>query len=189
MELAQQCFLWLLCRLIFVMKQCKSCFSTMWPWPKFSRSNVMSHKSKELAQKWSLWLLRGWYSPSNSITANVVLNDLDLHFQRQTFQLAILTMIGWKMQTLLLLSNRKPGICYRMKPLRTLYIMKLIYILNVTDFIKWIFWKWWDLAKNFKEWFLQRLIFIMEWDHCGCCTLWLSPLLSRLNNFPVMRLR
>ena len=38
----------------------------------------------------------GLYSPSHGIIANVVLGDLDLNFQRQTVQFAILTSIGRK---------------------------------------------------------------------------------------------
>ena len=41
------------------------------------------------------------------MTVNVVLNDPDLNFQGQTFPVAILTSIGWKMQTLLLPSDGK----------------------------------------------------------------------------------
>ena len=33
----------------------------------------------------------GWYLPSNGTVANVVLHDLDLNFEGQTFQVAILT--------------------------------------------------------------------------------------------------
>ena len=34
-------------------------------------------------------------------TCKFILNDLDLNYQGQTFQVAILTSIGWKMPTLL----------------------------------------------------------------------------------------
>ena len=53
---------------------------------------------------------------------NVVRHDLDLDFQGQTFQMAILTSKGGKMQTLPLQSDRNSDICYRMAPLRMLYI-------------------------------------------------------------------
>ena len=80
-----------------------------------------------------------WYSLSNCITANVVLNDLELNFQGQTFQFAILTSIGWKMQTLILLpKDRKSGIFHRMVPQQMLYIMTLTYIFKVTKFEMWI---------------------------------------------------
>ena len=48
---------------------------------------------------------RGCYLSSNGIIANVVLHDLDLYFQDQTFQVAILTVNAEKMQTLLLPSR------------------------------------------------------------------------------------
>ena len=65
---------------------------------------------------------------------NVVHRDLDLNLQGQTCQLAILTSKGWKMQTLLLLSVMKSGICHRMEPLRMLYVMTLTDIFKVTIF-------------------------------------------------------
>ena len=63
-----------------------------------------------------------------------VLRDLDLHFQGQSFKVAILTSKRWKVQTLLLPSDRKSGVCHRMKPLQMLYIMTLTYIIKVTNF-------------------------------------------------------
>ena len=50
--------------------------------------------------------------PSNGTIVNVVLHDLDLNFQGQTLQVAILTSKCWKIQTLLLPSDRKSGTCH-----------------------------------------------------------------------------
>ena len=47
--------------------------------------------------------------------------------------MAILTSIGWKMQPLLLSSDRKSRICHRIVPLRLLYIMILTYIFKVMN--------------------------------------------------------
>ena len=63
--------------------------------------------------------------PLNGTIANVVFCDLDLNFQGQTFQMAIFTSNGWKMLTLLMLSDRKSGIFHRMVPLQMLYILTL----------------------------------------------------------------
>ena len=59
--------------------------------------------------------------PSNGTTANVVLHDLDLNVQGQTDREAILISKHWKMETLLLPSDRKSGICNRMAILQMLY--------------------------------------------------------------------
>ena len=72
--------------------------------------------------------------PSNGAIANIVLRDLDLNYQGQTFEVAILISKRWKMQTLLLPQDRKSGICHRMVPLRMLYIMTLTYIFKITNF-------------------------------------------------------
>ena len=56
---------------------------------------------------------RDWYFSLNGTIANVVLHDLDLNFQGQTFQVAILKSKCWKMQRLLLPSDRKWGICHQ----------------------------------------------------------------------------
>ena len=53
-----------------------------------------------------------------------------------------------KMQTLLLPSDRKSGICNRMVPLRMLSIMTLSYIFKVTKFDMWISRKRWELTKK-----------------------------------------
>ena len=46
------------------------------------------------------------------VTVNVVFNDINLNFQGQTFQVSILISMDWKMQTLVLPSDRKSGICH-----------------------------------------------------------------------------
>ena len=56
-------------------------------------------------------------------TMNVILNDLHLNYQGHILQVAILTSIDWKMQTLLLPSDKKSGIWLQIVPLRMLYIM------------------------------------------------------------------
>ena len=63
--------------------------------------------------------------PSNGTIANVELDDLDLNFQGNNFQVAILKSKLWKMQALLLPSDRKSGIFQRMALLRILYVMTL----------------------------------------------------------------
>ena len=42
-------------------------------------------KQWELERNAQVWLYRGYYSPSNSIMANVVLRDIDPHCQCRTF--------------------------------------------------------------------------------------------------------
>ena len=84
------------------------------------------------------------------------------------------------MQTLLLPSDRKLGICYRMAPLRMLYIMTF-YIFKVTNFEIWISRKIWELAKNVQAWLWLMLIFAVECDHCAYCCLWPLPKFSRSN--------
>ena len=71
-----------------------------------------------------------------------------------------------KMQTLLLPSDWKSGICNQMVPLRMLFIMTLFYIVKVTTFEMSISRKRWELTKIAQVWLLYRLIFIIEWDHC-----------------------
>ena len=85
------------------------------------------------------------------------------------------------MQTLLVPSDRKSGICNRMVPLRMLSIMTLSYIFKVTKFEMWLSRKRWALTKNAQVWFWYRLIFAIEWDQCEWCTPWLWPNFSRLN--------
>ena len=60
--------------------------------------------------------------PSNWSMANVVLQNLHLSFQGQTFQVAILTNKRWKPQTLLLKSDKKWGICHKIAQMRILDI-------------------------------------------------------------------
>ena len=55
-------------------------------------------------------------------------NDLGLNFQGQTFQLANVTIIGWKMQALLLPSGRKSSIYHRMTLLRILHAITDVHI-------------------------------------------------------------
>ena len=94
----------------------------------------------------------------------IVLHNLDLNLQGQTFEAAILPSKLRKMQTLLLPSDRKSGICHRMAPLdrksgichrmaplRMLYIMILIYIFKVMNLKMWISRKCWELAKMLKS--------------------------------------
>ena len=69
---------------------CECC--TSWPWTTFSRpQNVNILKTVSASQKCSRTTYRGWYLPSNETIVNTVLHDLDLNFQCQTFQVAILT--------------------------------------------------------------------------------------------------
>ena len=67
---------------------------------------------------------RSWYMPSNGNTANGVLHDIYQYFQGQTFQVAILTVIG-KLQALLLPWNSKSDIYHRMVLLPMLYSVTL----------------------------------------------------------------
>ena len=71
---------WLLQSLIFVIEwdNCECC--TSWPWPTFSRSQTWNDRKSA-----SYDLDRCWNLPSNGIIVNVVLRDLDLHFQGQIF--------------------------------------------------------------------------------------------------------
>ena len=77
---------------------------------------------------------RDLYLPSNETIENFVLCDLDLNFQDQTIHVIILTIKHWKMQTLLLPSDRKSDICQRMAVLQMLYIMTLTHVFEVTNF-------------------------------------------------------
>ena len=43
---------------------------------------------------------KGWYLPSNETVANFVLRDLDLNFQEQNFQFAILASKGLTIQNI-----------------------------------------------------------------------------------------
>ena len=122
---------------------------------------------------------KGWYLPANGEIANVVLHDLYLNFQGQTFQVTVLTI----KQILLLASDRKSGICHRMAPLWMLYIMTWTYIVKVKNFKTWISRKRWLLAKSAQLWLLLRSMFAIEWDHCECCTPWHWPKFSRSNIF------
>ena len=72
-------------------------------------------------------------------------------------------------------SDRKCCFCYCMGQLWILYIMIVTCIFKVLIFEKWISWKRWELVKNVQVWLLQRLIFAIEWHHCGCCTPWCWP--------------
>ena len=52
---------------------------------KVSYLKRLSKQLRELSQKYVMSFCRCWYSPSNGTIVNVVLHDLDLHFQGQTF--------------------------------------------------------------------------------------------------------
>ena len=98
---------------------CKCC--TWWSWSTFSRSRILECEylangdskcsNMTFTEVWSVnisktmraipknvqeLLYKGWYLPSNDTIANVVLHDLDLNFQGQTFQVDILTSKGLK---------------------------------------------------------------------------------------------
>ena len=69
---------------------------------EFNFEMWISQKRWEVVKKIIMYdIYRGSYLPSNGTIANVTLHDLDLNFQVQTFQVAILISKGWKMQTLL----------------------------------------------------------------------------------------
>ena len=80
--------------------------------------------------------------------ANVVLRDLDPNFQGQTFQVAIVTSNGWKMQIFLLPSDMTYGICHRMALLLMLYVVNFAYIIKVRNFEMWISRKRWELLRK-----------------------------------------
>ena len=78
----------------------RECF-TSWPWYILKITQFLkiykyriSGKRWEPAKNAPYHNHAGWYSTSNGITANVVANNLDLNFQGQTFQMAILTNGG-----------------------------------------------------------------------------------------------
>ena len=97
------------------------------PGHRFWNGNIW--KAVRAGEKCSkLTLYRGWYLPSNGTIMNIVICDIDLSFIGQTFQAAILTNKGWKIQTLLLPSDKMSGICHWLAPLWMLFIMTLIYI-------------------------------------------------------------
>ena len=74
------------------------------------------------------------YLPSNETIAKVVLHDLDLNIQGQTFQVSILTGKYWKMQRLKFPSDKKSSCCHRMVLLRMFYVQTMIYIFKITNF-------------------------------------------------------
>ena len=80
---------------------------------------------------------RGWCLPSN-----VVLTDFYLNFSMRTFWQV---NDGKKMQTTVKYEVR---ICYRMAPLRMLYLMTLTHVFKVTNFEMWISRKRWELSQN-----------------------------------------
>ena len=98
---------------------------------------------------------KGWYLPSNGTNANVVLRNLDLNCEGNTFQVTVLPSKRWKMQTLLLPSDRKSGICHRMTHLRMLHVMTLTYIFNITNVEMWISRKLLELARNAQVWLVE----------------------------------
>ena len=98
-------------------------------------------------------------------SANVLLNDIHLHFQGQTFQVIILTYIGWKIQTLLLLWDRMSGNCLRMAPLGIWLTFSRSRIMKC-DYPA----KRWELAKSAQVCLLYSMIFAIEWDHCVILT-------------------
>ena len=61
------------------------------------------------------------------------------------------------MQTLLLPSDRKSGICNRMVPVWIMSIMTLTYIFKIMKFEMWISQKLWKLTKNVQVKLLYRL--------------------------------
>ena len=80
-----------------------------------------------------------WNFQSNSASLVLLLLDLDLNFQGQSFGTFLVLWISrkrWEIeQTLLLPSDRKLDICHWMVPLQMLYIMTLTYIIKVTYLI------------------------------------------------------
>ena len=83
------------------------------------------------------------------------------------------------MQTLLLPSDRKFGICYWIASLRMLY---LTYVFNIKNFEMWLFRKRWELAQKFPTMTtFKRFIFAIEWNHFECYTPWPWPKFSMSN--------
>ena len=83
-----------------------------------------------------------WYDfyrdlPSNETTTNVVLCDIDLHFEGQTFQVVILTSLG-KCQYYYC-HELGSHICHEMAPLPMLHIMTVTQIFKVTNFVMRIY--------------------------------------------------
>ena len=114
--------------------------------------NVIISKMVSASEKCSSMTFIEIYNlPSNGTIVNLVLRDLDLNLHSQTFRVAILTSKRWRMQTLLLPSDRKSGICHRMAPLRILYILTFTNIFKVTNYEKGISRKQWELEKMLKN--------------------------------------
>ena len=112
----------------------------------------------------------------------VVLHDLDVNFQGQTFQEDILTSRGWK--------KCKHYYCHQIG--RQVVAIEWCHCECCTSW-PWItFSRSWNLKcayfenveseqKNTQVWLLQSLTFVIEWDHCECATSWPLPKFSRSN--------
>ena len=72
---------------------CKSRFFLTRDFDKFSRSKFLNINISQMVRASAKIAHYDFYaccySPSNGITANVVVNDLDLNLQGQTFQVAV----------------------------------------------------------------------------------------------------
>ena len=79
------------------------------------------------------YICRFLHLSSDGIIAKIVLHDLELNFQDQTFKWLFGQVNAGKMQTLLLSSDRKSGIFHQMTPLQMLYIMTLTYVFKVIN--------------------------------------------------------
>ena len=102
---------------------CKVTNAAMW----ISRKRLELTKIYQLSLLWRLKFAIDWDY------WNVILRNLDLNFQGQTFQGAILTKKGWKNANINI-AIRKTGNCNRLTQLRMLHIMILTYIFKVTKF-------------------------------------------------------
>ena len=118
---------------------------------------------------------RSCYLPSNGTIGNFVLRELDLNFQGQTFRVAILTSKRWTMQSLLLTSNRKSGICHRAAPLRMLYVVTLTNIFKGHEFSNVNFSETVTAHERCYSMSFSGVNVCHRVDHCVCYTKWPWP--------------
>ena len=106
-----------LCRLIFIIEQRNSRFSTTWPWPKCSRSNVKYINISQTVRartKLTLWLLCRLIFAIKWHNCECCSQWPWPKFSRSNFSVGYFDMYQLeKMQTLLLPSDRQWGICHQ----------------------------------------------------------------------------
>ena len=131
------------------------CF-TAFVWWRHANVNAIGHRN---AYCWiSGHPVYGFVHFQSNGASLLLLIDLYLHFQGQTFEILLFLLLSrkwWEIeQTLLVLFDRKSGICHWMAPLWMLFIVTLTYKVEVTKSGNMCNF-WWEQRKMLKYHFYR----------------------------------